>query len=201
MPYHSSLQRILQSAVQHDCRKRPHYSDTGFKRNQGAQRCHRMLRARPSPAQPSKDPPRFIGNPLRCVFSYVGADMSLAYGPWIEHDGKGFPHAIWGDAVRQGAVEVQRAFRNPHKLRKKTPLEQAHHRKTDPDSPVWTWSFKRSFLPPVTRRRVCADPAYAPVVKYRFRYEKPPAVEKSAQVEMLREIVSKPPSGLIGEDA
>lgn len=123
--------------------------------------------------------------------------MSRTYGPWIEHDGKGLPWDIISDAKRRGGLRWDRCFSEDRDLRQRTSFEQANPGESDPDSPTYVWTYRRSFLPPFARRRVCADPNYSPLLKYRFIFDTPP----SAQVEMLREIVLDPPSELIGEDA
>lgn len=116
----------------------------------------------------------------------MSEDVELS--PWIEHDGKGFPHEVvarFKDS--EGWTTISRRAPTESGERLDTPIEQAE-RRVDSLSPAWSWRWKGGLLR--KRRRVCIDPEYHPVIKYRFERRKPPAAESSAQVEKLRAIAA-----------
>lgn len=116
----------------------------------------------------------------------MSEDVELS--PWIEHDGKGFPHEVFKRfPYSEGWCYLYRALSHESGSRTKTPLEQAESG-LDPASPSWSWRWKGGLLR--KRRRVCIDPDYHPTIKYRFERRKPPAAESSAQVEILRAIAA-----------
>ena len=112
--------------------------------------------------------------------------MKCRYGPWIDHDGKGYPEEILEAGHSKGARDLELYFSKESGARRLTPWEQANPPKVDKFSPAWSWRWKGEIF--TKRLRVCTDPEYQPIIKYRLIYEDPPAV--SEQVEMLREIAS-----------
>lgn len=114
--------------------------------------------------------------------------MSPRPGPWIEHDGKGWPAAVVAAERARGIVGIGLVFSTESGRRSKTPVEMAGPY-VDPASPAWVWAWRwvwRGGWP--FRRRVCGDRAYRPILRYRFFYDTPPGAQ--AQVELLREIAA-----------
>lgn len=105
--------------------------------------------------------------------------MSDRVGPWIQHDGKGYPKAASNKAYRDGARIISFTTTSPGI--QQTPAG-AVGSQVDIDHPGWTWRRKYFLFGPW----VASDRAYARIIRYRFHY--PPGA--SAQVEMLREIAT-----------
>lgn len=102
------------------------------------------------------------------------------WGPWIEHDGGRVLNPPLKVAVQ---LEVQGGGIWP-------PTTQIS---TDWPGFFWRWKSVRDGLFGSRRIRVCDDPAYAPIVRYRFR--EPRALRE------LREIVANPAPLPEGVDA
>lgn len=106
------------------------------------------------------------------------------FGPWINHDGKGYPADVvklaWSKGVRSFSITYDLAGRTY------TPYEEANDGKLDPNHPGWTWRRKYLFFGPW----LSSDPAYSRILKYRFVYPPKAEAKKSASVEMLREIAA-----------
>jgi hypothetical protein len=111
------------------------------------------------------------------------------YGPWIDHDGKGFPYSL---DLQKGEV-LQTTWSSETGARYKTPLEQAQGCITDLN-PGWTWRWRRKWLSG-KRLRVCRDREYQPIIRYRLC--KPPA--RTAEVQALAEIAANPKPAKIKE--
>lgn len=111
--------------------------------------------------------------------------MGERVGPWIEHDGKGYPYKIVIREVEKGAFHMKIKVSGESGSRMLTPTQMASPGFHDPESPVWHWRWRGGIIQ--SRRRVCLDPEYNPCFKYRFTYREEGA-EKSTQVEMLKAI-------------
>ncbi|MEB3214491.1 MAG: hypothetical protein VKL39_24295 [Leptolyngbyaceae bacterium] len=105
----------------------------------------------------------------------------VEYGPWIDHDGRGFPWGIVGDHRARGFKYLLTAHLRPGRVQ--TPWEQANPGKGDTEHPGWTWKRSGWFG---RGKWIASDPEYARIVRYRFG--KPRA--KSAQFEVLAEIAA-----------
>lgn len=111
--------------------------------------------------------------------------MDIKWGPWIRHDGKGFPEEVWQRATKAGASRIEKRMRGPGRM--KTPREQADERgRVDSDHPGWTWRRKYLFFGPW----VASDPAYARIVACRFGFPRGSETEANERVEMLKAIAA-----------
>lgn len=102
----------------------------------------------------------------------------IEWGPWIDHDGKA-PFE-WQSGLHIWVFQQKggRSF---------SPYEMARDVRS-PDSPCWFWEMKRGPWPWSTPRPVCHDPAYSPIIRY--RWGKPRA--RSQAVERLADLVASP---------
>lgn len=100
-------------------------------------------------------------------------------GPWIEHDGGGYPVEVVRAERGKGAVSMRTAVTNDGVSHTPSEITCGFN---DPNHPGWTWK-RKMFGGWRASNRV-----YARILKYRFIYETPPAAEKSEQVEMLKAI-------------
>lgn len=92
--------------------------------------------------------------------------MADEWSPWIEHDG-GVPLLPTYGPVHMRWVSIGRGRTAPSSI---------------PMSDTWPgfyWSWQEA--PDGCHRRVCCDPAYAPIVRYRFR--RPQALR--AMIDMI----------------
>lgn len=103
------------------------------------------------------------------------------YGPWIDHDGKGYPYLVVNSALEAGWHGVILVLDPPG--RTQTPQEQLDGYLAF-DHPGWWWRKKYILFGPL----VASDKAYARILQYRFFRPKPKGEEKSEQVELLRAI-------------
>jgi hypothetical protein len=102
------------------------------------------------------------------------------WGPWIELDGSGPPNIP--DGTRFECIFSGPGVRVPD-----------HHEIDCATWPGFRWSWKKVRVGwfETTRRRVCHQPDYSPII--RVRLAKPPA----QAVTRLAEIVAKPPALLV----
>ncbi len=109
--------------------------------------------------------------------------MDLEWGPLIEHDGGMGPQVTHKQPIRllfdMAGAEGK--------------LTCDHVDIIKPDFPGFYWRWKRVRVGwfKYAMRRVCDDPAYAPVAAYRF------AKPRSTAVDRLTEIVERPPGAWI----
>lgn len=80
--------------------------------------------------------------------------MSEEYGPWIEHDGSGPVDLKHGTVVN---------------LRYDGPAPVNPKIRADHPSWFWYWKTVKTGWFSTKKRRVCADPAFVPIVAYRIR--------------------------------
>lgn len=83
--------------------------------------------------------------------------MAEEWGPWIEHDGA-------EPSLREGFI-YQCNFRLPGIM----PKEHAELDSRSWPGFYWRWKQVRVGLLRTEKRRVCDDPSYAPVVRYRVK--------------------------------
>lgn len=95
------------------------------------------------------------------------------WGPWVNHDGADCP-VKW-----TCQVEIDFYVADEGALLPPT-------RKITPSLPNWLWRWRTVRLGwfRTERRRVCDDPVYAPIIRYRVR--KPPALRKL--IEMVENL-------------
>lgn len=89
-----------------------------------------------------------------------------AWGPWIEHTGRGAPNLPEG-------THILAQYETPGEIPQK-------YAGISCDYPSWHWRWKRVGWFRREYRRVCDEPAYAPLIRYRIR--------KPRALTMLREI-------------
>lgn len=105
--------------------------------------------------------------------------MELEFGPWVECDGSG------GPINRPGTV-VQVVMAMPKGKKLIEPPDEGCNCATWPGF-FWRWKMVRVGWFRSELFRVCDDPAYAPIKRYRI------AKPRSTAVDRLAEIVERPP--------
>lgn len=109
--------------------------------------------------------------------------------PWIQHDGAYPPPELEARFQRGARIQVVEEIRDLSLI---TLERDARGNLLLWPGFYWRWQNVKIGWFRTEKRRVCDDPAYAPIIRYRFR--KPPRAAASTEVgvEILRRIAADP---------